>query len=315
MKIIGKFCLALFILLALNSHAQEKYAFISLDNDILNLPNQSDRYYTNGLDLGYYHPFFTKSIVNYVLIKPKNSTAHSTGITFHQGIYTPKNIHTSELQDFDRPYASTALISQEQVSVISTNHVKFISSIGIGVIGKIGGGEAVQNFIHSLTPYSENANGWQHQIANDFLVDYKASILKGIINSPYIQLNLEGRTEFGTYKNLIGTGAMIMVGVLDPFYSSTFNRSSEKELTLNVFGRGSMSYLFFDATLEGGLFNTSEYYAISKNDVLRNRLNYTYGLQLNFKSIRCEVGRIWQSPEFKSAKNHAWGYIKFGWFY
>ena len=144
---------------------------IGLDNDILNLPNQTDRYYTNGLGIAFYHSNLSSSFLDFVLIGGRNADNKLTGLLFEQKIYTPQDIYTSELQQFDRPYASTSLLSAKKIAVNSSKNYRLTSSLGLGVIGRYAGGELFQNFIHGLTVNSENANGWSHQIKNDLLID------------------------------------------------------------------------------------------------------------------------------------------------
>ena len=292
---------------------QDAMFSIQLDNDIFNLVNQTDRYYTNGVHIGVYHPTLNKSFINHLLIGGSSFALQTTGLTLYQGIYTPRDIYTDQLQSSDRPYASTLLLGQQRVVVSPQNQIRIKSSIGIGVIGRSAGGEFIQNFIHGLTPHSENANGWQHQISNDLLLDYAIEIEKGWIYKRWLNVSTSFHGQAGTYKNLFGVSGRMNIGLLDHRYTTVLGYDLEKSnFSVNLFLGGRMHYLFYDATLEGGIFSNRSSYAIEESQVNRRRYETNMGLQIRFKKVVLETGRVWQNQEFTAGSDHAWGYISVG---
>ena len=304
------FALLFILVLPKLVRSQEAMFNIQLDNDIFNLVNQTDRYYTNGVYLRLYHPVLNNSLINHILIGGTAFNLQITGLTVHQGIYTPIDIYTNELQSSDRPYASTLLVGQERIVVSSQNQLRIKSSIRIGLIGKSAGGEFVQNFIHGLTPNSENANGWQHQISNDFLIDYSADLEKGWLNTRWVQISTSVYGQVGTYKDLIGMSGRLNVGLLDNQYSTVFGHDLKNKIAFNVFAGARMHYLFFDATLQGGAFGSNNTYTINYSEVIRRKYQTDLGIQLRYKQVMIEGGRVWQNQEFTRGNEHAWGYVK-----
>ena len=287
---------------------------IGLDNDILNLPNQTDRYYTNGLDIAFYHSNLSGSFLDYLLIGGRKTEKQLTGILFEQKIYTPKDIYTSELQTNDRPYASTALLSAKKIVVNRSKNYRMSSSFGLGIIGKYAGGELFQNFIHGLTVNSENANGWSHQIKNDLLTDYKFDFEKGLLNSPFFQLGILSNSQIGSLQTRFSGGLNIAIGMVDGYYENVFKQSGNSDYSCFFYANGGLGYVFYDATLEGGLFNSSNNFVMSNELILRSQYTYSLGIQMNSKSLNLQLGRAWQSQEFVNSENHAWGFIKVSWF-
>ncbi len=304
----------LLLILSLNGMAQNAKFQINWDNDLFNLLNQTDRYYTNGLNIDFYHPALNHSILNHILFSGNDQCFQTTGIKFYQGIYTPSDISKQEILNLDRPYASVAMVSQEHIAVNPYKKYRVTTSVGLGILGKYGGGALFQNFVHSLTPNSGRANGWENQIKNDLILNYNAKIEKGIFQIPFSQLSVFGETQAGTLQDRASAGSFFSIGLLDPYYGTSFGRSLHKKFTVQVFGKAQLDYIFYDATLEGGVFNNNNVYSIPRENINRSRLEYSFGLQTNIEKVQIEAGRVWQSKEFGGAYTHAWGYLKFVYF-
>ncbi len=283
---------------------------LKVDNDIFNLFNQTDRYYTSGISALAFHQNLNKSPVNTLLIgNGEQENSRLTGIFITQRIYTPTDIYTDALLKGDRPYASYLLVGQQLISVNSSFNYRIKSGIGLGLLGKFSGGESLQNFIHGLTPHSENANGWQHQIKHDFLIDYSLQLEKGLVNLSGLQLNSLGKIQVGTLVNRADIGVEIHSGLFEDYFSKPLINSGSRNFSIRFFGNVNLAYVFYDATLQGGLVNSTNVYAINSKQLTKERINYQFGLQLSVKQFVLLVGRTWETHEFAGAKDHAWGYI------
>ena len=299
-----------FLFYSLNIFSQNTVFQVSWDNDLFNIPNQTDRYYTNGLNIDFYHPALNRSFINAILYSGNDLNIKTTGIKLYQGIYTPADIHASEILKLDRPYASVVMISQEHIAVNSSRKYRVTTSVGIGVLGRYGGGALFQNFVHSLTPKSGSANGWGNQLKNDLILNYSAQLEKGIFQNKYSQLSVFGQAQAGTLRNRVAVGGLFSVGILEPYFQTSFGHSLHKKFRIQVFGKAQIDYIYYDATLEGGIFRNNDY-SIPEENIKHNRLKYTFGLKTSIEKIQIETGRVWQSKEFEGAYSHAWGYIKF----
>lgn len=298
------------MLLPIVSFGQSAAFSVQVDNDIFNLINQTDRYYTSGIQVVAHHTNLSNSLLNAILIGDKKASIHLSGIVVKQAIYTPTDIYTDKLLVGDRPYASYFILGQERITVSKSKSYRIKSKIGLGLLGKYSGGQALQNFIHSLTPYSENANGWQHQINHDLVIDYTVELEKGIINSNAFQLNVAGKLNAGTLINRSDVGLSVHTGLFESYFASAMPVSGRKKFSLRLFANANLAYVFYDATLQGGVMNPSNRYKLDANQIQNQRLNYQFGLQTSYKKLNIEVGRIWETREFNNALDHGWGYIK-----
>ncbi len=299
------------VILSISSFGQSAVFSVQVDNDILNLLNQTDRYYTSGIRAAAYHSNFNSSTLNAVLIGDKKTGIQLTGVSIKQAIYTPTNIYTDQLLVGDRPYASYLVIGQERITVSRAKTYRMKSELGIGVLGKYSGGQALQNFIHSLTPYSENANGWQHQINHDLVIDYWIELEKGLINNNAFQLNAIGKLNAGTLVNRGDIGLAIHTGIFENYFSSPLPVSGQNKFNIRLFVDANLAYVIYDATLQGGFLNAKSTYRLESDKVQNQRFNYRFGMQVSYKHLNLEVGRIWETKEFDNAMDHGWGYIKF----
>lgn len=288
------------------------YSF-RIDNDLFNLPNQTDRFYTSGVSIEAYHPVFTKSPLSHILISDGEHSNRLSGFNINQDIFTPSTTRSNQLLLGDRPYASTLLISQLQVATNQVQHYRITSSFGIGLIGKYSGGEKLQNLVHGATVHSESALGWENQIATDLLLDYKIGIEKGLVNSNVIQINAIGDVEVGTLYNRADLGAAIYLGYFEDYFENPMSISGKAAFSVRVFSQFRFQYVGYDATLQGGIFNTNSGYVIAAADMKHGRFQNTLGLEFSIKSFAAQIGRIWQTPEFSGMPNHAWGFLKFSW--
>jgi lipid A 3-O-deacylase len=73
-----------------------------------------------------------------------------------------------------------------------------------------------------------------------------------------------------------------------------------------------VSFVGYDAALQGGLLNRSSPYTITGNQINRITFQNNYGLVLGFRKLYMEYYRTYISKEFKTGREHGWGGIKIG---
>ena len=149
---------------------------VKWSNDIF---HQTDRNFTNGIDLAFYHPVFKKSPVRYIMLPHKDADITWQGLTLSQHFFTPRELFSTEIVSQDRPYASYLLLGHKKISANPNRFVKRTSEIQIGILGKNSGGKALQNGIHFVLPASEPAIGWENQIHTDLALNYSMKYEKG----------------------------------------------------------------------------------------------------------------------------------------
>lgn len=137
---------------------QDENASISASNRL------TDRFYTNGLRLGWTSP--TGQVPD--ILASLGHTLWGDGLQrisldLSQQIYTPADTSANPADPHDRPYAGYL---SANISLLSdTDASRSVLMLSLGVIGPASGGEALQNGFHSLIGQGRDA-GWGSQIGN-----------------------------------------------------------------------------------------------------------------------------------------------------
>jgi lipid A 3-O-deacylase len=124
----------------------------------------TDRFYTNGLRLGWTSP--TGQVPDILA-----SLGHSVwgdglqriSLDLSQQIYTPANTNADPANPKDRPYAG--YLSANLSLISDTDTTRSVLMLSLGVIGPASGGEAIQNGFHDLIGQGHD-RGWGQQIGN-----------------------------------------------------------------------------------------------------------------------------------------------------
>jgi len=150
------------------------------DNDSrpYQLVNQSDRDYTNGLELSLSfgrEPEGTTldKILRWVPAAGFDIQRTSFGISIGQEIYTPADIGSPEIQTGDHPFAGFAYVAfdfqRADYDVIENFRVR------LGATGDLSGARAAQEFVHAVLPNQIDPEGWDNQVDEQFAgeLDYR----------------------------------------------------------------------------------------------------------------------------------------------
>ncbi|MEA3211365.1 MAG: lipid 3-O-deacylase [Chthoniobacter sp.] len=136
----------------------------------------TDRYYTNGVKIGWSStnlgkfsdtPYASPLLPLIDRLPFLNSPDYQKNLAFSlgQNIYTPDNTETAELLPNDRPYAGWLYLG---VGLIWKNaEVRHSLVLDLGVVGSWSFGEEAQRFVHDLRGF-ESPKGWDHQLHNEF---------------------------------------------------------------------------------------------------------------------------------------------------
>ena len=109
-------------------------------------------------------PVVPRAIAQLVAMDARKADRFSYGLSFMQRIFTPADIHASELVTDDRPYAGWSGFG---FSVHAEDPVA-INSVGLsaGIVGPLSFARAPQDWFHSATEQPV-AQGWKHQLRNE----------------------------------------------------------------------------------------------------------------------------------------------------
>ncbi len=279
---------------------------IVFDNDIF---NNTDYYYTNGVNIEFISPIAKQSPLSSILAGNRKSEINLYGFSLMQNIYTPTNPDIPGIAVGDRPFSAFLTIGQFRESY-NINRSLFIKSrISFGVLGPASLGGVVQSTIHNIEPV-----GWKNQISNNLVIDYSVNIEKGIFTTPHFEINITTGGNAGTIFNKIYGGMYFRVGNFIPVVRGLVanNRFGNENSTFQYwfFVNYKSNIVFYDATLQGGLFNTQNSYTLKANEINRLVHNISLGMAVYYKDIGLELENFYLSPEFQNALDFRWGRIK-----
>jgi len=127
-------------------------------------PGLQDRFYTNGLRLGWTSPTgMVPDILANLGHDLLGDGLQRISVDLSQQIYTPANTSLVPANPHDRPYAGYLAVD---VSLLSDTAIsRSMVMLSLGVVGPASGGEQIQNGFHDLIGQSHDL-GWSSQISN-----------------------------------------------------------------------------------------------------------------------------------------------------
>lgn len=281
----------------------DRYLRIHYDNDFF---TNTDHYYTQGITIEYVNPSFRHSPLTRLLVRA-NDSSYQPGLRFDLLGYTPTRINSDEILFGDRPFAGLMQLEQFALSRNPEKKLWIASSISAGIIGPAALGEEIQTNIHRWTG-NKIPKGWQHQVRNDVILQYKLSVSKKLVSAKPFLLAGVATARLGTLENRIGTGVNFMAGLFD----DPFLQTRKKRTTIYLFGQAQGSLVGYDATMQGGVFNRRSPYTIKAGDITRLTFQGETGMVLQLKKIWLRYSQAFRTKEFRSGKTHRWGGVAAG---
>lgn len=276
---------------------------ISYDNDLF---QGQDRYYTQGFSVELLNSVFRQNPLNKILVADTRSQIQKYGFHIESTVFTPSRINSDSILLNDRPYSAILSLGMLRMSYNSALKHKICSELIIGVIGPAALGQEIQTGIHHLTN-NTIPKGWQHQIRNDLIVDYRLRFEKQLFFLNHIfGTSAMGETKLGTYQNNISLGLNMHLGwKQNPSLSS-------KKFQLYLYGQSSVRFVAYDAGLLGGMINRTTNYTLLYKDlnpiVLENHIGTVFSISSFYFGI--DFGFI--TSEFSGSTQHGWGGVRLG---
>jgi hypothetical protein len=134
------------------------------ENASISTASLTDRYYVNGLKLGWTSP--TDAVPAFLATLGHtlwDEGQQRIGFSVTQQIYTPADTQLTVPDPRDRPYAGLLLGNFSLLSDTDTS--RSVLMLSVGVAGPGAGGEGIQNGFHDLIGQGE-VHGWNAQISN-----------------------------------------------------------------------------------------------------------------------------------------------------
>ena len=283
----------------------ESYFRFNYDNDFF---TATDLYYTQGYQLELVTPWLCKNPINYILPKVKNGETRY-GLLFENLGYVPTSISVAAIQYGDRPYASTMALKSFAIATDTVQHYRIASSLTVGVIGPAAQGNEIQTGIHKWIG-DEPPLGWHNQVKNDLVLDYELGYEKELLRlKNFFALNLDTKAHLSTFTTNASIGFNATLGLINSPFTATKNK---KKFTAYLYTQPKLKFVGYDASLQGGLFNTTSPYTIPNSGIERFVYENNYGIIIRLHSLYFEYSRNDITSEFKSGHSHKWGGFKIG---
>lgn len=281
-----------------------QYISVAWENDLY---YQHDYYYTNGFQVDFFHEKLQKSPINRILIPFRTPKAGITwsGLQLRQEIFTPKDLALDTISAGDHPYSSTLTLAQKSVFVLPDKQLRIVSGLRVGVMGPASLGFKTQELAHLISNPSRPPQGWDYQVRNDLIFNYDLQVEKGFITHQMARFGIKGKGRLGTLHTDLETGLWFRLDARNGY----FNRLGPKGgpgLNVVFSLSATAGYVFYDATLQGGVINKSSPYIVAPDQMNRWLGNLEGSLTFEYYRHQLEIYTQISSPRFQLAEPHGW---------
>lgn len=286
------------------SIVHQNYVRHNYENDYF---STSDKFYTQGINMEVVTSKFEQLPTSFLLLHLQKNTVQY-GIALQHNAYTPTMITDPNIRYGDRPYGSSAMLQAFTINTNNNKKQRITTMLSLGIIGQIAGGQWMQETIHRNT---ENVmpEGWQYQIANDVVINYRFFYEKSLLQIDNIlALNTTGLVDAGLLQTKASVGFNIMLG----YFESPYSNLQRRRLAIYTYGNVQASATGYDAMLQGGVFNKNSMYTIPTSNTERLTADSKIGFVIRYRGLYLEYFRAHLTREFASGQDHAWGGLLIG---
>lgn len=285
----------------------ERHLRITFENDVLTQPN-SDRYFTNGINLELQAPFLERLALNKLMIPYRKHATTTYTLGVYQDIFTPADTRIAPVLKKDRPYASYLMIGYRKSMANEQTGFSLTSAINIGYIGKHSPGEFLQSMTHETLPSNNPPIGWELQLNSDLILNYGIKVEKSFYSKPHVLLSYTGMLNVGTLVTDAGVGINFVAGRFSPFYQP-YRTANSKPFRYSIIVQAGARAVAYNALLQGGAFSKDNVAALSSSQIQRLVFSGEMGLRFDYRTTAIEVAQHFLSPEYKGGMPHRWGRI------
>lgn len=281
---------------------------LEIENDLL---FNTDSYYTSGVAISYSNKRIKKMPTQLILNLFNSENDYSiSGFGIQQRMFTPYSIEEPNSIKNDRPYSAYILISNYAVLINTKNNLKVSNEIAIGVMGEFAGGEEAQTLVHK-TIGSPVPIGWDNQLGNAFLIDYQFRVEKTLFRNWLTNhLSPFAEARIGTLTDRIKVGFITKWGNKNECLRNIGNLKNK--FVWEWIFEANLQGVFYDATLEGGLFNNDKLIGLPKQNIISQQYQLRMGVNLSYKRFSLRYMVKLNSSDFVSAAIHRYGSANFG---
>lgn len=260
------------------------------DNDFLHF---TDRWYTTGSFIAY------RKLLNET--DKENDNKKQFTVQLEQSFFTPSNILSSRIEDYDRPYAGF-LGFNTGINLINENRILDFT-LTIGVTGEISGSEGLQSWFHS-TNESQTAT-WTGQIEDNTHANLYGSYLREWLlwdSSFNIIVATKPKVALGTKDYYLENDVKVYIGKRNGLETTMANRQLgdlENELFFAL--TGAYRYVIHDAMLQGSIIADNSEFTLEPVDSL-----FFYGAESYWRNqiLDIKVAYMFSTRRVESTGTH-----------
>lgn len=261
------------------------------DNDFLLF---TDRYYTTGSFIGLRK-----------LIHPGNDSTfkkHYSAFVLQQ-FYTPSDLSSIRVENFDRPYVGFFGISN---ALQLSNDQKIIDyEVLFGFTGPLSGAAAVQGFFHESIAEDSRVAEWEDQIKNGFHANFYLSWTREwrLESNPFdVFFAFNPTGALGTKDIYLQQDVAVYLGKREAASQSSAYQQLGNTTTEYFFAvRTGYRYVFQDAMLEGNILRDTSVFLL---EPYQNRFLYSFELFFRRKRTNLKVSYNFTTPTTRTVKPH-----------
>jgi hypothetical protein len=131
-------------------------------------------------------------------------------------------------------------------------------------------------------------------------------VQKALIYKENIALLAGLDAEAGTLYTNAGAGFQLVAGKAEPIFGLNENQQWP-EIEYYFFAKTNISFVAYNALLQGGVFNHDNVFRLNQNEIQRIVGNAEAGIHFRYKGIGMELAQHYLSPEYKGGLWHKWG--------
>ena len=301
-----------------NDQPNKTFFRLFAENDAL-VPSDkaTDWGYTSGcrIDL-FYSPVKKRTgLFNWFNQLAGTNIVNQSGWGLMQMIIAPQKTSLSLPDKNDYPYAGALFAIHTIHSASEARKMNFQTEWVVGVMGPPSFAKETQTFFHQLIK-DPPPMGWDHQLPTDLLLNYNLKAEKCLAGNKSIGLATGGEVFCGTMKDGLSLHLLLQIGNNRDRFSGLINQYfAVKKPKLSLAFRATSEFKFYDALLEGGIFNSQSPLRKSHSKygsvLQRQKLTGSMDLFLLFstRKFALSLTQKMTSSEFRGYGSHRIGNI------
>ncbi|MBC7446884.1 MAG: lipid A deacylase LpxR family protein [Hymenobacteraceae bacterium] len=278
---------------------------------------RTDYYFTQGMSLTVVLPAFRRLPTRHLLLSAeKPATRSQYGVQVRYDGYTPLRIQDPFIRLGDRPYASYIYATLFHARTAADRRARLTTGLQVGITGPAAGAKSFQTAVHRWID-APIPRGWDFQVRNDLVLGYELGAERQLLTAGRaLEVIGTARAALSTLRTGAGPGVVVRAGLFDPYFSTLLGvatgarAAARRRVQAYVEARAEAQAVGYDATLQGGLLSRTSPYTLPARAVRRGVASGSGALVLAAGGFSIRGVAAWVSPEFRGARQHAWGQIE-----